>query len=266
MGSTEFGSTSEPAEANSESTSGSLAPEVSSPRPQSQVWLIALSAGVVAGLIAWIGGEFAHNAFKPQLFKVEVIAIGTTSQPSRESLIAADIKNATLTFAILGCVTGLAMGLAGGMAGRSPGRGVLVGLAAQAAGSIVGALACLALLPLSFRGLVPDVNDLMTPILIHGGIWMGIGAVGGWAFAVGIRSGLHVLNAVGAGCIGGFLASVFYHLLSGGLFPQVNSTEPVADSAVVRLLAMILVTVLVAVGAARGAMGRHHEFAPASGH
>ena len=134
-----------------------------------------------------------------------------------------------------------------------------VGLAALAAGAIAAALISFALLPFCFRGLVPDLNDLMTPILIHGGIWMGIGAVGGWAFGTGMSSRRHILNALGAASVGGFVASVLYHLLTGSLFPDVSLTEPVAKSVVVRLIAMVLVTVLIAVGAASGSMGRHRD-------
>jgi len=248
-------------------TTAPLVPEGSRPRPHRGVWTIALAAGVAAGLVAWLAGELAYGFFQPRLYKVDVIAFGTTMQPSKESLAAADLKNATLAFAILGGVTGLAMGFAGGLAGRSPARGVIVGLAAQAAGAIVGALTSLALLPYFFRGLVPNSNDLLSPVLIHGGIWMAIGAVGGLAFAIGMKCRRHLPNAVGAACVGAFLAAVLYHLLSGSLFPDSKSTDPVASSSFVRLLGMLLVTVLVAVGAARGALGRvPRPASPASGH
>jgi hypothetical protein len=177
-------------------------------------------------------------------------------QPSRESQFAADLYNATLVFAILGCATGLAMGFAGGLAGGSASRGVVAGLAAQAAGALVGALSSLALVPFFYRRIVPDLNDLLTPILIHGGIWMAIGAVGGLAFALGLKSRRNLPNAIGAACVGAFLAAVLYQLLSASLFPDTGSTGPVASSSVVRLLAMLLVTVLVAIGAVRGALGR----------
>jgi hypothetical protein len=233
-----------------------MAPEGSRPRSHRQIWAIALGAGVAAGLIAWLAGELTHGFFRPRLYKVEVMGLGTTMQPSRESQFAADLRNAALAFAILGCATGLAMGLAGGLAGGSAARGVVVGLAAQAAGGLVGALAAAALVPFFYRRLVPDSNDLLTPILLHGGIWMAIGAVGGLAFALGLNSRRRLANALGAACIGAFLAAVLFHLLSGSLFPDSGSTEPVASSSGVRLLALLLVTTLVAVGAARGALGR----------
>jgi hypothetical protein len=225
------------------------------PRQQVRVWAIALAGGVVAGLVSWLAGESAYGAFRPKLFKV-VIMQSTHFTPTMQSMNDADLKNATVAFAILGGVTGLVMGFAGGLAGRSVSRGVIVGLGAQALGGLVGALASLALVPLFYRQLVPDTNDLLSPIMIHAGVWMAIGAVGGLAFGIGLRCGRNLLGAVGGACLGACLATVVYHLLSASLFLDSGSTEPVATSPLVRLLAMLLVPVFVATGAARGALGR----------
>jgi hypothetical protein len=180
----------------------------------------------------------------------------TSLQPSPESQRVADTMNAMLAFAILGGTTGLFMGLAGGLAGRSPARGVVAGLGGTLFGAAFTVPASMSFLPFFYRSLVPDANDLLTPILIHGGIWMAIGAVGGLAFSVGISRGRHLLNAAIAACFGAFVASVIYHLLGGFLVLDSSAAELLANSAVLRLLAMLLVTVLVAVGAARGSLGR----------
>jgi hypothetical protein len=182
----------------------------------------------------------------------------TAMRPSRESQQLADTLNATLAFVILGGVTGLVMGIAGSLSGRSTERAGIVGLAALvagAAGAIVGFLAARALIPFFFRGLVPDRNDLLTPIMIHGGIWMAIGAVGGLAFAIGMRCWKRLPDVVAGACFGALLATFVFHALSGTLFPMSGSTEPVANTWIVRLLALFLVPVLIAVGAARGAQG-----------
>jgi hypothetical protein len=224
-------------------------------RPHKAKWAIVLACGAAAGLVSWLAGELAHGAFKPQLFVVE--AIGARSlQPSRESQRAADLKNATLVFSILGGVTGLAVGLAGGLAVHSPARGLKVGLLALGAGAIVGALASFALAPFFFRELIPDSNDLLSPILIHGGIWTAIGAVGGIAFAFAMgTSKRRFADAIAGACFGAILATIFYHALAAAVFPQAKSTEVVANTAIVRFLAMSLVPILTAVGAAFGAQG-----------
>jgi len=225
------------------------------PIPHLQVWGLALSAGVAAGLGAWLGGELVHAFFRPQLFEVKV-ALQTFIQPTAASLNSADFKNATLVFTVLGAVTGLVMGAAGGLARRSAARGFGVGLGGLVAGGLVGAFASLGLLPFFFRRVVPDPNDLLSPILIHGGIWMAIGAVGGAAFAIGMRCGRSVLNAAAGACLGALLATLVFHGLSEAFFADSGSTVLVATSPWVRLLAVSLVTVLSACGTARGALGR----------
>jgi hypothetical protein len=79
-----------------------------------------------------------------------------------------------------------------------------------------------------------------------------------------MRSRRHLANALGAACVGAFLAAVLFHLISGSLFPDSRSTEALAGSSTVRLLAMLLVTVLVAIGSARGALGRVPRPSPAT--
>ena len=95
--------------------------------------MIVLTAGVLAGLVAWVAGEAASNFFRPRKYKIEIMGM-SSMQPSRESQRAADRANAALAFAILGSVTALAMGLAGGLAGRNPWRGAIVGLARRPSG------------------------------------------------------------------------------------------------------------------------------------
>jgi hypothetical protein len=220
-----------------------------------RIWAFALTAGVAAGLISWVGGELAFEAFKPRLFNVPSPVGGATLQPTVASTNVAEFKNAILAFAILGCVTGLAMGFSGGLAGRSPSRGVKVGLSAQAAGALVGALASLTLLRFFYRGLVQDLNDLWSPLLIHGGIWMAIGAVGGSAFALGLGCQRRLHAAIGGAVFGGFFASVLYQTVSASFFPDSQTNGPVGTSSSVRLVAMLSVTLLIAAGAARGSLG-----------
>ncbi len=76
--------------------------------------------------------------------------------------------------------------------------------------------------------------------------------------------GRHLLNTVAAACAGAFVASVLYHLLGGFLVLDSSAAEPLASSAILRLLAMLLVAVLVAVGSARGALGRVWTKAPSA--
>jgi hypothetical protein len=221
-----------------------------------RVWAAALLGAAVASVSCWLLGELAVGAFQPRLFMVE--RLGQTSvQPTTASKNSADLKNAILAHAIYGCVIGLVMGIAGGMAARSLQRAVIVALGAQAVGAIVSAGASFVILPFFFRNSVPDMNDLLLPILLHGGIWAAIGAVGGAAFACGAgRPPRLIPLAVGDACVAAFLASIVFHLASAEVFPEGRSIDPVAGSSIVRLLAVALLAGFIAVGAARGTAAR----------
>ncbi len=219
-----------------------------------RVWAIALMVGIAAGFVSWGAGELARGFFRPRLSRVELMGM-TSLQPTLESQHNADLKNTALAFGILGCVTCLAMGLAGGLAGRSPGRGLMVGVGIQAVGVSIAVFATYALIPRLLRDVTPDPNDLITPMLIHGGIWVPIAAVAGLGFAIGVGN-RRLLSAMGGACLGGLLATILYHILSAMLYPQLGSTEAVSSAWVLRLLASLLIAVLAAAGAAWGMMER----------
>jgi len=202
-----------------------------------------------------------HDFFRPRLYEVQAMGL-KTMKPSRESLGAANLANGTVADILLGGVTGLVLGYAGSLACRAPARGLKVGLPFFLAGAIVAAAASIVLIPLLSRGLVPDTNDLLTPILIHGAIWMAIGALGGAAFAWGLDQPRQIPIAAGAACVAGFLASVLYHLIDAGFFPDSDPTEPISHSSLVRFLSMLLPALFIAVGAARGSLARERKPSP----
>src|SRR5262249_49040149 len=98
-------------------------------------------------------------------------------------------------------------------------------------------------------------NDLYSAILIRGGIWTAIAFVGGLAFAMGLGCLRRIPHVLIVACVGAVLATLVFQLLSAVLFAESRSTDPVANSVFVRLLAMLMISVLVAIGAARGVMG-----------
>jgi hypothetical protein len=219
-----------------------------------RVWVIALVAGFAAGFGAWGLSEPLHELFRPQLFEVRV-ALTTFIQPTAPSTNRADLKNAILVFTVLGGVSGLVMGVAGGLAVRSLARGLTVGLVGLVAGAAVGALASWALLPLFYRRVVPDPNDLLLPMSLHAGVWMAIGATVSAAFALGMGLRKGAVKAAIGGCVGALIATLIYHGLGEVFYPDSASTLLVATSTWVRLLAALLITVLSACGAARGSIG-----------
>ena len=180
-------------------------------------------------------------------------------EPSVESQYAAELKNAALVNAVLGCAAGLAMGFAGGLAARAPSRGTFVGLNAQAVGMLVGALAALALIPLFHpvikRPFPTDMDDVWLPLAMHASIWAGIGAIGGAAFAIGGGFRPRLPGAIGSATSGAMLAAFFFQLIGTCLPLDAGATDPVARWSVIRLVAMLLPSVMIAAGAALGTVG-----------
>ena len=177
-------------------------------------------------------------------------------EPSAESKYAADLKNAALANAVLGCAAGLAMGFAGGLAARAPSRGIFVGLSAQAVGLLVGALAALAVIPVFHpvlqRQFRTVTNDVWLPLVMHASMWAAIGAVGGAAFAIGMGRKSRLRSAIGSATAGALLAAVCFQLIGTCLPLGAGATAPIARWSVVRLMAMLLPIVMIAAGAALG--------------
>src|SRR3954451_23071364 len=111
------------------------------PRPPSpaRVWLLALAAGVIAGLASWLIGEAIHHRFAPPTLVVTASSSGgflSGPEVFRRDMAkrGAQLFEAGLTFGSLGAILGLALGLAGG-AVRGSGR---PGWIAPCVGSILG--------------------------------------------------------------------------------------------------------------------------------
>lgn len=211
---------------------------------------MALAAGALAGLAAWLLGEAFLTPFQPHVFVDQMF--GQSIERVRfEDRADAEAKNAAFAFGLLGGSLGLALGLAGGLTRRS-GRGAavagLAGLALGAAGSI---LASLALLPVYFhaesRDQVQLSQDVMLPLLVHAGIWATAGLAGGAAFGLGLGlRGGRLLNAALGGLIGALSGSVLYEAIGAAAFPTSQTTLPISVTWPTRLMARMLVTVAAA--------------------
>jgi hypothetical protein len=196
-------------------------------------------------------GEYTNETFKAEEVETRV-ELQTIIQTTLATENRATSRNATLAFTILGCVTGLALGSAGGLVARSGRRAIVVGIAGAILGALAGLGGTLAFLRIFFRHQAPNPNDLWTPILGHGAIWATIGAAGAIAFVAGVGRWRRLPEALLGACGGAILATIAFHVLCTALFPDARSTEPLSNSAVVRLVGRFLVTVLIAAGAAKG--------------
>jgi hypothetical protein len=224
-------------------------------RPR-QLLVIALVAGLAAGLLSWLGGEAVHGWFAPPDELLHGANIVRSPELARHQTIAL-IKNATLAFGLLGAVLGLVLGVAGGVAGRSPRAGALAAVIGLLAGAAAGAGLAQVLVPIAARDLVMVSESLVFALVIHGSIWSAVGAVGGLAFGLGLggrrRGRDTALRAAAGGLVGAFLGTIVYDLTGAVIAPLAQTGAPLSETAATRLLARVAVCVLATLGAAWGA-------------
>jgi hypothetical protein len=210
---------------------------------------IVLIAGLAAGLLAWLLGEAAYGTFAPPPELTSTVNFSLSPILAREKS-AANIKNATLTFGLLGAVLGVALGAAGGAARRSTRAGVVAGTVGLVLGGAVGAQTAWVLMPIAERNQVLVSESMFFVLMIHGGIWSAIGAAGGLAFGLGIGGRGRILRAMLGGLVGASLGTVVYDLLGAVAFPAAETGSSLSITWGTRLLAHLCVTVAAALGVA----------------
>jgi hypothetical protein len=215
----------------------------------------ALGAGVLAGLVSWLGGEACRDLIKPPRHAVNSKGLVLRITDRREEA-AADAKNAGLAFVLLGAALGGGLGMAGGFARRSARAASSAGLVGLVAGAVAAGGMSLALLPSynAYKQRHPDeaFRDLVLPLLVHAGIWSAAGAAGGLAFGLGLgeRGALH--RAALGGLVGAAIGAMAYELIGAAAFPAAKTAQFVSATWETRLLARLAVTVLAAAGTVLG--------------
>src|SRR5262249_50758787 len=139
--------------------------------------VLAIAAGVLAGLAAWLVWEAGAGYFAP---RAEAGTILGTEQmiitgAARER---AGVPSGAAGAAMLGVALGLGLGLAGGWARRMARAGLRAGLAGAVLGMIAGIAASWVLLPVFYRYQSPISGGLMLPLVTQGSVWSLVGAAG----------------------------------------------------------------------------------------
>jgi hypothetical protein len=165
-------------------------------------------------------------------------------------------ENAALTFGVLGGLLGLALGIAGGVCARSPDRALAGAITGFVLGAAAGALPSFVLMPWQWvhRNDDPPSTVLLTPILVHLGLWAGTGLAAGIAFAIGmggLNKPARLFEAAIAGLAGAMLGSFVFDLVGAAAFPLDHTARPFSESVGTRFLARICVATFVGLGAIR---------------
>ena len=237
--------------------SGTISPVAETGR---RLWGWALAAGVVAGILTWVGGEVAwgggNSARSPR-----IIAFPSAADHAR--VVRGLVRSNSVSFIQEGAILGCILGLAGGLTRRSARAGLLAALVGVGFGAAVAAAAAHLLLSHYFESLDPGSDSLMTPMLTHGGIWGAVGAAAGLAFGLGAGGRRRWARCVLGGLLGGVAATIVYDIVGAMAFPLDKTSQPISATVVTRLLAQLSVAVFVAVGVALVASVERKDLPPA---
>jgi hypothetical protein len=212
----------------------------------SRAYGLALAAGALAGVVAWLGGEAVHGAFEAPLFD-------TFNPRSREMgglVRAGTIREGLLCFGMLGAALGLALGLAGGLIRRSVGSALAAGGLGLALAAAAGAGAAAGLVPYYLSHVNRDADDLLLPLLTHAGIWAPIGATAGLAYGGGFGGRRVALVALVGGLLGALIGTLVFEVIAPFAFPLDKTSEPISVTWSSRLLARLAIALFTAAGAA----------------
>ncbi len=222
-----------------------------SPHGGGRLVLSALGIGLGVGIISWLLGEAAEKAFSPRSVAGSLPNGIPTRIITDSARTVASIRNVSLSSGLFGALLGSALGLAGGLGSRGAGSARRAGLIGLAAGALAGAGTALPLVSLYFRSFETYAPDGLTePLLMHAGIWGAIGCVGGLAFGLGAGGRRSALRGMVGGLVGAVLGAAIYEIAGALAFPMSRTFQPSSSEWAPRLMARLLVSGLVAVGAA----------------
>jgi len=229
-----------------------------SPTPstaRSDAWagssILILGLAMLAGTGAWWIGEFTMFYVKPS----KAVENYRDDTALNLEMPVVNAKNAALSFGVLGGLLGLALGLAGGLSTRSPDRALAGAITGLILGGAAGALPSFIIMPWQWahRNDDPPSTLLLTPMLIHLGLWAGAGLASGLAFGIG-SSGFkpsRLFEAAMAGLTGAMLGSFAFDMVGAFLFPLADTARPFSETVGTRFLARFCVATFVGFGAVR---------------
>ena len=101
-----------------------------------RLWATALLAGVLAGLLGWMGGEVAWG----QLRKAQTPAlVPYPTAADRDRIIHGMVRTAAVSFIQQGAILGAVLGLAGGLVRRTVRSALWAGLVGGGLGAVAAA-------------------------------------------------------------------------------------------------------------------------------
>jgi hypothetical protein len=230
-----------------DATSGRSGSSANAPAANSEIhaYVLALSAGLAAGLIAWAIGE---------ALLVPETGMGSRGGRIPVSPVVYRTRNGMTALGLLGGSLGLGLGLAGGLLRGSARSAGLAGLVGALLGGAAGAGAARVLVPLYFSNY--SGVSLIVPLLVHGGLWTSIAIAAGLAFGLGTGGPGRAIEAVIHAIAGALIATFTYEFAGVWLFPAAQTDRPLPLSSASRMFAYLVVALIIGAALAFGVSRR----------
>jgi len=225
------------------------------------LWLLTLGAGLIAGLLAGMGGEAIGNAIPllvvhpPDYAKMGGRQRDTAhAEAVKMAEKALERKKAAGDYGLLGLALGLSLGLVGGLAVGSPRSGFMGAVIGGTIAAAAGAGMSWVVVPLFFRYRDPEAGGLIGLFITHAAIFTGVGAAAGLALGFGLEDRRALGRALFGGILGALVATFVFETASSLAFPFLFTFQPVPGEQLPRLLAHMCVAICtsLAVGLAVG--------------
>jgi hypothetical protein len=214
--------------------------------PWLEAWVYAAGAALIAAFLAWGIGEKMYDYYRPS---------GTAhGDPrdftvlNREKLIA-DQKNTAIASGTFGALIGLVFGVAGGALGRSIAGGASAALTGLLLGGIGGVLVSYEFAPIFARFYSDENPSLLLSFLVRGAIWAVVGMAAGLALGAGWQGIAGIRGTLIGGLAGSVIGTMAFEMVNAMVFYSDRNDAVIPTSKVARLLAYLLVSAGVAVGA-----------------
>lgn len=215
-----------------------------------RIWASALAFGLLAGLAAWGAGELTVDWFPPERREI-VGAMGLKSMDTTvETRNASEAKTGVLAAGLLGAALGLGLGLAGGCARRSAGSAAAAGVLGLTLAAAAGAGVTLAVLRPYFAAHKYTEDEILPALLVHGLIWLAVGAAAGAAFGLGAGGWRRVPRALIGGAAGAAIGATLYEMVGAAAFPLAMTTRLVSLTWGSRLFASLSACLAASLGLA----------------
>jgi hypothetical protein len=248
--------------------------------PRIPLGLLTLAAGMLAGLLSWLGGEVTLTAFPPVAVKMgpEYAGVGGYERAGVRAMLegqaqrAADRKKTAAAYGLLGALLGVALGLTGGLSRGSlrsgMGSAVVGGLAAAVVGAVLAWVLVPAFYQLQESSQVAQYSHPDEPsrlflihFLIHAGITAGIGLAAGVGLGWGLGDRVSLGGALIGGLFGALAGTFLFETINSVAFPLMRAESLMPEDRIPRLAMHLGVAAGTAFLAGLAAAPRRHRSA-----